>query len=141
MPRVTQKQRKLADVIIENSKVDKPLNSGQMLEKVGYAKNVIEAKPGEIIASEGVQFALVEKGFDPYTAKKVVQEIMLDRNVNASARLKATDQVFKVFGSYAEQKTTSLNLNIDTKIEDKTDLELVRQQFEEQLKQKLHENN
>ena len=45
----TTRQRKLAKVIVENLQVDKPLNAGQMLEKVGYSKSVAEAKLKDIL--------------------------------------------------------------------------------------------
>jgi hypothetical protein len=99
----TQRQKKLAKVIVENSTKDKPINAGQMLEKVGYSDNLVK-QPGRVIESEGVQEELKELGFTEENAKRVVKEIMLNENVDPSARLKATDQVFKVKGSYAPEK-------------------------------------
>lgn len=108
----TQRQKKLAKVIVRNATLDKPLNSGQMLVKVGYSKNVAEAKPKDILGSEGVQEELKALGFTEDNAKKVVESIMLNEDVDASARLKATDQVFKVHGSYApERKDVKLDVN------------------------------
>lgn len=83
-----------------------------MLVKVGYSKNVAEAKPKDILGSEGVQEELKALGFTEDNAKKVVESIMLNEDVDASARLKATDQVFKVHGSYApERKDVKLDVN------------------------------
>src|SRR5690606_1587832 len=59
--RPTAKQRKLAKALVANEFSDKPEPIGQLLEKVGYSKNTAEAKPGEIIAQEGVQEALAEE--------------------------------------------------------------------------------
>lgn len=100
----TQRQKKLAKVIVENSSLDKPLNAGEMLEKVGYSKSVSESKPSDIIEAQGVQEELEVLGFTEENAMKVVKEIMLNSEVEPSARLKATDQVFKVKGSYAPEK-------------------------------------
>lgn len=100
----TTKQKKLAEVIVENATLDKPLNKGEMLVKVGYARNTAEAKPNDILESEGVQQALEELGFTEENAKKVVSEIMLNEKVDPTSRLRATDQVFKVKGSYAGDK-------------------------------------
>ena len=100
MGRVTTKQRKLAEVIVENATLDKPLNRGEMLAKVGYSENTAKAKPQDIIEADGVQEALADLGFTEENAKKVVSEIMLNSDIEPNARLKATDQVFKVKGSY-----------------------------------------
>lgn len=104
----TTKQRKLAKVIVENAAADKPLTAGQMLEKVGYSQNLVK-QPGRVIATEGVQEALEEMGFTEENAMRVVTEIMLNGDVNPVARLKATDQLFKVKGTYAPEKTVNLN--------------------------------
>jgi len=47
----TPKQVKLAEVIIENSVLDKPATAVAMLEKVGYSRFVAEAKAKDIINS------------------------------------------------------------------------------------------
>ena len=106
----TLRQKRLARVIVEDLKSDKHLNAGQMLEKVGYSRKMARAKSKDVIEIEGVKAELKELGFDEFSAKKVVQEIMLDKEVDPSARLKATDQVFKVVGSYAPEKQ-DVNVN------------------------------
>jgi len=107
----TVKQRKLAKVIIENSTLDKPENAGQMLEKVGYSKHLVK-QPSRVINTEGVQEALEEYGFTIENAKMVVSEIMLNPNIDPSARLKATDQVFKVKDGYAATKSVNINIGL-----------------------------
>lgn len=101
--RVTSKQEKIAELIIQNATVDKPLNGGEMLQKVGYS-DTLAGSPSRVLNSEGVQLRLQELGFSEDKAKEVVAEIMLDETKGANDRLKATDQVFKVFGSYAAEK-------------------------------------
>ena len=81
-----------------------------MLEKVRYGK--ISKQPSRVIESEGVQEALEDLGFTEDNAKKVVSEIMLDSDNDANARLKATDQVFKVKGSYASEHQDQVNILI-----------------------------
>lgn len=109
----TLKQRKLAKAIIENATIDKPLNAGEMLAKVGYSKSVAKAKPSDIINSEGVQEALNDYGFNPDNAKMVVAEILMDKKTSPDTRIKAASQVFKVFGEYAPEKKLvgTFNLN------------------------------
>ena len=115
MPRVTTKQRKLAEVIVENATLDKPLNAGEMVAKVGYSAAAAKHKPGQIIGAEGVQTALADIGFDPDTAKKVVATI-LAAGENDAVKLKAADMVFKVHGTYAAEKSVALNVNVDAQI-------------------------
>ena len=43
---------------------------------------------------------------------RVVSEIMLNGDLEPNARLKATDQVFKVRGSYAPVKSINVNHNV-----------------------------
>lgn len=130
----TARQKKVARLIVENATLDKPLNGGQMLEKVRYGK--ISKQPHRILESEGVLEELKNLGFTEENAKSVVTEIMLNTDEDASARLKATDQVFKVTGSYAPEKSQSLTVNVDAKVEN-SDLEAIRQKFESDLKQQL----
>ncbi len=52
------------------------------------------------------------KGFDEGSAKKVVSEIMLNNKEDSNTRLRATDQVFKVAGSYVADKTENKPINV-----------------------------
>lgn len=97
----TTKQKRVAKLIIENATLDKPLNGGQMLEKVRYSKGM-QIQPSRVLESVGVKEALNDYGFNEDNAKKVVSEIMLNNKERADSRLKATDQVFKVHKSYGE---------------------------------------
>lgn len=98
----TQRQKKVAKLIVENSTRDKPLTAGQMLESVSYGK--ISKQPSRIIESQGVQEELEILGFTEANAKTVVASILLNEEADNSSRLKAADQVFKVVGSYAPEK-------------------------------------
>jgi hypothetical protein len=109
----TVRQKRIAKLIIENETLDKPLNAGQLLEKVSYGK--ISKQPSRILKSAGVQEALEDYGFTEDNAKKVVCEIMLDDKKDPNARLKATDQVFKVRGTYAPEVHKNLNVIINLK--------------------------
>lgn len=106
----TELQKNLAKEIVANTKRKKPKNKAELLDSVGYAKSVQETKPGEILNQIGVQEALEELGFTEYNAKKVVQEIMLNPYEDAGDRLKATDQVFKVKGSYKDSQENGKTL-------------------------------
>lgn len=100
----TERQKKLAQVIVENATLDKPLNRVEMLEKVGYSTNTAEAKAADIIEADGVQQELEVLGFTEGNAKQVVRDILLDEEQQGQTRLKAADMVFKVHGTYAPEK-------------------------------------
>ena len=106
----TIRQERVAQLIIENAKLDNPLNGGAMLEKVRYGK--ISKQPSRILKSKGVKEVLKKSGFTEDNAKNVVQKIMLDEDIEPNARLKATDQVFKVEGSYAPEKSLTVNIEV-----------------------------
>lgn len=108
----TFKQKKLAEEIVNNSKRDKPFNKSQLLEVAGYSKTVAQATPQKIIEQKGVKEELKLLGFDEKSAKKVVSEIMLNNKEDSNTRLRATDQVFKVAGSYIADKVGSKPINI-----------------------------
>jgi hypothetical protein len=117
----TVKQKRIAELIIANSMLDKPLNGGQMLEKVGYSKG-LQKYPSRILESEGVQQELEVAGFTERNAKQVVVEIMQNKEADNSSRLKATDQVFKVFGAYEnENKNINILVPVLVKFMDKNE--------------------
>ena len=103
----TAKQQKLAKEIVNNLRRKKPLNKAKLLDMVGYARNTGEKKAGQIIGQIGVQKELAVLGFDKTSAQEVVRDIMLNKKVKPNDRLKATDQIFKVLGSY---ETETMNL-------------------------------
>lgn len=98
----TQRQKKLAQAIIRNTQTADPLNTGQMLESVGYAKSVALHKPKEIIEQKGVQDELKNLGFDIDSAKRVVTHIL--QKGKEENRLRAAQEIFKVSGEYAPEK-------------------------------------
>lgn len=124
MPTIMQKN--LAKEIIKNAKRKKPLNKGELLEKVGYSKNTLETKPTEVLEAQGVQEALEEYGFTEDNAKKVVSSILLNEKVEPNARIKAAQEVFKVRGSYAPEKSLSLNIDVSSEIEEKANEVITR---------------
>lgn len=109
----TVKQRKVAKLLIENESLDKPLNGGQMLAKVGYSRSMQTAKVNDVLESEGVLEALNDYGFNVENAKKVVGAI-LETGENDNVKLKAADMIMKVHGAYAPEKVVNMNYNTDT---------------------------
>lgn len=122
----TQKQKKIAKLIIENATLDQPLNGAELVANSGYGESMSK-NPQVILQSQGVLEELEIAGFNEQTAKQVVVDIMLDPKVDTSSRLKATDQVFKVRGSYAPEK--KLNLNMNSEVMSTEDIETIAQQL------------
>lgn len=111
----TIRQRKLAEVIIENSTLDKPLNGGEMLAKVGYSKG-IQKSPSRVIEAEGVQSVLEDYGFTVDNAKKVVSSILLNEKEKSDTRLRASEQVFKVHKAYDEGGNKVVIINVPPQV-------------------------
>lgn len=128
----TIRQRKLAQAVLENVQATEPLNKQELVASVGYAEITADRKAGEILEQKGVKEALAELGFNEESAKSVVKEIMLDKEVEPNARLKATDQVFKVHGSYAPEKSLNLNLSGEIRHLDPKAVEL-KEEYEKKL--------
>ena len=115
MPSIRQKR--VAKLIVENLTLDKPLTGGEIVESSGYGASM-KKNSHVVLKSDGVEEALKEMGFTEENAQKVVSEIMLNPDVEPNARLKATDQVFKIKGSYAPEKSVNLSLHIDKETEE-----------------------
>ena len=109
----TLKQRRVAKLIIENATLDKPKTGGEIVESSGYGVSM-KKNPQVVLNSDGVKEVLEESGFTEDNAKQVVSDIMLNEKVDPNTRLKATDQVFKVQGTYAPEKSVSLNIEVPT---------------------------
>lgn len=57
--------------------------------------------------------------------------------IDAQARKSALDMAYKLKGSYAAEKSQSLNLTVEARLEDKDDLNAIREKFDNELKAKL----
>ena len=110
MVKVTENQKKVAKLIIDNTKLDKPLNGGEMLAKVGYSKG-LRRQPSRILKSDGVKEALKDFGFTEDNAKKIVAKILLGKKSRDENKLKAAEQIFKVHGSFKEKENPNNQTN------------------------------
>lgn len=121
--RPTPRQRRAAQLIVDSALGKRPdiKNSGDIVLEAGYAATVKEV-PHKVLETSGVYQALEERGFNPETAKEVVKSIMLSHKAKDSDRLKASDMVFKVHGTYAAER--NISLNIATEVSNERLLEL-----------------
>lgn len=108
----TTKQKKVALKIVENSAKDRPQSAGQVLKSVGYGTG-LQNQPKRVLESEGVKQELEILGFTEENAMTVVSEIMLNPEAQDNNRLKASEMVFKVQGTFAPEKKINLNANLD----------------------------
>ncbi len=108
----TIKQRKVAKNLVDAMALDNPPTGGEIVESSGYGKSM-SLYPARVIDTPGVKEALNDLGFSEENAKRVVGRILLDESIDPSARLKASDQVFKVHGSYAAEKHVNLNVEVE----------------------------
>ncbi|MFH1170388.1 MAG: hypothetical protein V1704_02420 [Candidatus Vogelbacteria bacterium] len=110
----TARQKKLAEVIIKNSTLDKPLDAGEMLENAGYKPGSVNY-PRRVIQSIGVQKVLHDYGFNEDNARKVVASVLLDENCDPNTRLRVADLVFKICDSYPKVKVSfPVQVDFDT---------------------------
>lgn len=86
------------------------MNKQQLVASVGYSEKVADKKSTEILESKGVQEELAILGFDVETAKRVVGQIALEGE-NDNVKLKASEMIFKVHGTFAAEKHVNLNIN------------------------------
>src|SRR3990167_11243695 len=107
----TVRQRRVARLIIKNATLDKPKTGGEIVESSGYGVSM-KKNPQVILKSEGVSETLTDYGFSEDNAKKVVASILLNDDADSGHRLKAASEVFKVQGTYAPEKSVSLNIEV-----------------------------
>jgi hypothetical protein len=129
-------QKNLAKNIVRNSIQEKPLNKKELVVLSGYSQISAESSAHIILEEKGVKQELKTLGFSEDKAKKVVSEIMNNPKVEPNTRLKATDQVFKVQGSYAPEKLDTRTLNIEMKVDNKELLKLDKE-YEEKVRKLL----
>lgn len=125
----TERQRRVAKMLIENEKAEKPKTQTQILRDAGYAEATAATKPGIVVASPGVRKALAEWGFTPERVNHVLNEA-LDAKQGAwfkgeyhtsdeadhKVRLAATSTLGDFAGIKKYQvEQRSVNVNIDGK--------------------------
>lgn len=119
----TIRQRRIAKAIVDNLASGKQTAKAELLRQNGYGTG-LQDNPKRVLESVGTQKALKELGFHPEGAKKVVESIMYSEKAKDTDRLKASDMVFKVHGTYAAEKHVSVN--IDAQVDDARLLELAQ---------------
>ena len=111
----TPRQRRVAKIMLDVAQGKRPdiKNQGQIVIEGGYSP-AIEKSPHDVLNTTGVTIALKELGFNPEGAKKVVESILYNEKSADKDRLKASDMVFKVHGTYAVEKHVNLNIDVAT---------------------------
>jgi hypothetical protein len=112
-------QKKLAQNIVNAAKSKKRVNKKDLLVSAGYSEVTATATPGLILEQKGVKKELKALGFNEDKAKKVVAEILDDKYQDGAVRIAAAREVFKVFGTYAAEK--SVNMNVSASVDEVRD--------------------
>ena len=88
-----------------NAAKAKPSTAQELLVSSGYSLSTATSVPGKIIEQPGVQEELNSLGFNEDNAKAVVAKILLSEKAENRDRLKASELVFKVHGSFQPDDT------------------------------------
>lgn len=107
----TELQKALAVEIVKNAKARPPKNKTELVASSGYSAESARNHATMYINQIGVQEHLKKLGFHADNAKRVVAELLDSEDENI--RIKASQEVFKIEGSYAAEK--NINMNIDSK--------------------------
>lgn len=114
----TLRQKRVAKLKVENLNLDKPLTDGEIVERSGFGPSM-KKNPHVIMKSKGVLMELKAIGFHEDNAKRVVGEILDDHNNEPKDRLKASELIFKVHGSFAPDKHINVSLQVSSEERDK----------------------
>lgn len=108
--RLTKKQREFVNEYAQTG------NGVQSALKAYDSKDYATAASiaAENLKKPQIVSELVELGFDTNTAKRVVGEILSNKEVEPQHRLKAADLIFKVHGDFAPEKSLNLNIEVET---------------------------
>lgn len=124
----TIKQKKAFDKVLENGG-----NVSRAMMDTGYT--VATAKtPKKLTTSKGWQELMDEHLPDKLLATKHLELLNSEREEIAT---KSLDMAYKLKGSYAAEKTTSLNVNVEADITDKSELNAIREDYEKKIKEQL----
>ena len=97
------------------------------------------------IAVENLQKPIIQEelkklGFDSNNAKRVTGNILHSEKAENRDRIKAAENVFKVHGDYAPEKSASVNVNVEVSAENTNALKMA-QEYEAKLRAQLHVSN
>lgn len=135
MSKHRERQKLVATALIENAFAKRPLTNEQLLvQKGNYPLTTAKSKGQSIVTHPGIERVIDDFGFNEEAAKRIVANIAHTSETDI-ARLKATDQIFKVLGTYAPEKRETKNLNVDISIDPKS--QVLANEYEEKLKAML----
>lgn len=126
--RPTQKHKRLAAEVIQNTKREKPLTRTQMLMLSGYSRGTVDKTPFKPFTTQGFQVALREAGVDESKMSRVVSEAMDAKVITTfhgearetdapdhAIRLRAADQLADLTGAKITKiQVQSVNVNLNS---------------------------
>lgn len=125
--RPTQKHKRLAAEVIQNTKREKPLTRTQMLMLSGYSRGTVDKTPFKPFTTQGFQLALREAGVTEDKMSRVIGEAMDAKVVTTfhghaqesdapdhAIRLRAADQLADLTGAKITKiQVQSVNVTLD----------------------------
>ena len=111
----TIRQKNLVNNIVSNIQKQRWKTLKDLLIASGFSLTSATQNTKAIIQSKGVQNQLVSIGFNEDVAKAVVSEILLLGSENN--RLRAAQEIFKVSGTYAPEKSFVITGDVTTLID------------------------
>jgi len=111
------------------------VQGSRLLTNDNVVKSIAERLPDDLLEERHLELLNKRE-----TISRVTEEgelIKHDLGPDVQGVSKGLDMAYKLKGSYAAEKTTSLNVNVEARLEDKSGLEAIREEYEEKLKQKL----
>ncbi len=132
----TLRQKNLAKAIIANASAEVPLTKKELVVSSGYTEMSAQSSAHIILEQQGVKDALNDFGFTEEAAKEVVGKILKDETVQPKDRLKASELVFKVHGSFAPEKRIDAVINLNNKTISEEERNIV-EEYEEKLRLKM----
>ena len=131
----TIRQKRLAKNIAEALLGKEVPEKKKLMVSAGYSE-ITAGYPKRIVEGKGVQKELEETyGFTEENAKKVVSSILLSTKSSDVNKLRASEQIFKVKGSYAPEKS----IQIQARVPFDPVLDEIRKEYEEKLRASLIE--
>lgn len=130
----TERQKRAFREITENNR---PVST--VMREVGYSASSA-TKPSQLTSTKGWKELMDQYLPDDLIAKRhneLLNKNDENGNPDTVAVSKALDMSYKLKGSYAPEKSTALNLNLEARNISNPELEEVRERFINELKDKL----
>lgn len=106
----------------------KPIS--EVMLSVGYDPDTAKTPSKNLLQTKGFIQLLEENGLDDLSLAKRHKQLLQE---DANIAIKALDLAYKVKGSYAPEKTQSLQVQVKGEVKDFAKFQALKEKFEEEL--------